>query len=125
VVGFSYLHATNLLATSAELGSDGLVGGMTGVVPEIGIRIWQAVQRGELDTARRLQDLILRVSRAVDLGPDLACLEVLYRARGLCDRISGSPQRGLDAATHEAIERILRECLASWEEETATAEAVS
>jgi dihydrodipicolinate synthase/N-acetylneuraminate lyase len=109
--GFSYLHATHLLAASARLGSDGLVGGLTGVVPELAVPIWRFVQDGDFAAADRLQSLFLRLARAVDLGPDIACLEALYRARGLCRRLSASPQRELALDAAIMVQRVLDEVL--------------
>jgi|SRR5579859_729499 len=115
-VGFSYLHATHLLATSVRLGSDGLAGGLTGVVPELAVAIWRATQAGNHATADRLQGLFLTLARAVDLGPDVACLEVLFRTRGLCSRMSASPQHELATETTILVQHVLEGVLAEMAE---------
>lgn len=109
--GFSYMHATHLLATSVRLGSDGVAGGLTGVVPELAVAIWRATQDGNHATADRLQSLFLKLARAVDLGPDVACLEVLFRARDLCSRMSASPQHELARQTTILVQQVLDEVL--------------
>jgi 4-hydroxy-tetrahydrodipicolinate synthase len=109
--GFSYLHATHLLAASLRLGSDGVAGGLTGVVPELAVAIWRAVQAGDHAGADRLQSVFLKLARAVDLGQDVACLEVLFRARGLGRLTSAPPQRELPRAQAAAVRRVLDEAL--------------
>src|SRR5262249_26664885 len=108
---FSYLHATHLMADSLRLGSDGVVGGLGGVVPELAVGIWRAHQTADSATAGLLQGPLLRLASALDAGPDVACLEVMFRERGLCGRISAPPQRALSHAAAAAVKSVLREVL--------------
>ncbi len=57
---FSYLHGTDQLATSTELGADGFVSSLTNVLPELAVAIWDAT---------RADDAELRVPPAVSIPP--------------------------------------------------------
>jgi dihydrodipicolinate synthase/N-acetylneuraminate lyase len=100
---FSYLHGTDQLATSAELGADGFVSALSNGLPELAVAIWDALRGDDADRAFRLQAQFLRIARATGFGPMHACLEALFRHRGLLDRMLPAPLRPLDAATARQV----------------------
>jgi 4-hydroxy-tetrahydrodipicolinate synthase len=95
--GFSYLHGTEQLATSAGLGADGFVSSLSNALPELAVAIWDAVQADDAERAFRLQLQFSRLARVIGFGPGLACLEVICRHRGLLERMLPRPLRSLDA----------------------------
>jgi 4-hydroxy-tetrahydrodipicolinate synthase len=102
---FSYLHGTDLLANSTELGADGFVTSLSNPYPELAVAIWDAVLDNEAERAFRLQAQFSRLARLTGLGPMLACLEVLCRNRGLLERMLPEPLRSVDAETARLIIR--------------------
>lgn len=104
--GFSYLHGTDLLANSTELGADGFVTSLSNPYPELAVAIWDAVQADDADRSFRLQAQFSRLARLTGFGPMHACLEVLCRHRGLLERMLPAPLRSVDPDT---ARRIIRE----------------
>lgn len=94
---FTYLHGTDQLATSAELKSDGFVSALSNGFPEIAVAVWDAVVAEDMDRAFRIQSQFLKIARATGFGPMHACLEVMFRHRGLLQSMLPAPLRSLDA----------------------------
>jgi 4-hydroxy-tetrahydrodipicolinate synthase len=103
-LGFSYLHGTDQLALSAELGSDGFVTSLSNALPELAVAIWDAVRDHDAERAFRLQAQLSRLARATGFGSMLACVEVFCRHRGLLQRMLPAPLRSLES---DAARRIL------------------
>jgi 4-hydroxy-tetrahydrodipicolinate synthase len=101
--GFSYLHGTDLLALSTELGADGFVTSLSNPLPELAVAIWDAARGDDADRAFRLQAQFSRLARATGFGPMLACLEAMCRHRGLLDRMLPAPLRSLDSETTRRV----------------------
>ncbi|SIN80651.1 4-hydroxy-tetrahydrodipicolinate synthase [Singulisphaera sp. GP187] len=108
--GFSYLHGTDQLAFSTELGSDGFVTSLSNALPELAVAIWDAARGDDAARAFRLQAQFCRLAQATAFGPMLACLEVMCRHRGLLNRMLPAPLRSTDETTAnrviEVMERI-------------------
>ncbi|MFO0907682.1 MAG: dihydrodipicolinate synthase family protein [Isosphaeraceae bacterium] len=100
---FTYLHGTDQLATSAELHTDGFVSALSNGLPELAVAIWNAVRNDDVDRAFRLQSQFLRIARATAFGPMHACLEAIFRHRGLLGRMLPKPLRSLDEATAQRV----------------------
>ena len=100
---FSYLHGTDLLANSTDLGADGFVSSLTNPLPELAVAIWDAALDDDAERAYRLQAQFSRLARAAGFGPMLACLEVICRHRGLLTRMLPAPLRPLDAETARRV----------------------
>jgi len=94
--GFSYLLGSYLISTAASLGADGFVTGLSGVFPELCVAAWDAARRGDDVEAARLDRILVKLAAAMESGSELACLEVMFRYRGLGNRISAAPQSQLD-----------------------------
>ncbi len=106
---FTYLHGTDQLATSTDLGADGFVSSLTNVLPELAVAIWDAAQADDADRAFRLQSQFLRIGRATAFGPFHACLDVMMRHRGFLKSMLPQPLRPLDDATAAAVVQVMDE----------------
>ncbi len=82
-LSFSYLHGTDLVGLSADLGADGFVTSLANPFPEVAVALWDAVAEGDADRGFRLQAQFSRLAQLTGFGPMLACLEVACRHRGL------------------------------------------
>jgi len=111
-IGFSYLHGSSLIATGASLGADGFVTGLSGVFPELCVAAWNAARSGDDETAARLERQLVKLGAALECGPQLACLEVLARRRGLLDWMSAHPQSRLAPDVADKVIAIADECAA-------------
>lgn len=96
---FSYLHGTDQIATSTELGADGFVSALSNALPELAVALWDAARCGDSARAFRLQAQFLRLARVTAYGPMHACLEVICKHRGFLGRMLPSPLHSLDAET--------------------------
>jgi 4-hydroxy-tetrahydrodipicolinate synthase len=105
---FSYLHGSDQIATSAELGADGFVSSLSNVLPELAVATWDATLAGDAK-AFVLQSQFLRVARATGFGPMHACLEAMMRRRGFLERMLPPPLRSLDEATARRVGAVLDE----------------
>ena len=101
-VGFSYLHGSSLVFTSTAMGADGFVSGLSGIFPELFVAAWNATEAREEEAAAYERE-ILRLVAALELGSPSACLEVMFRHRGLGNRISAHPRSKLDVQTAKKV----------------------
>ena len=102
-MGFSYLHGTDMLATSTELGADGFVSSLTNPLPELAVAIWDATRADELNRAFRLQSQFLKIARTTGYGQFHATLEVILKYRGLLSRMLPPPLQPVDAEVARRI----------------------
>jgi 4-hydroxy-tetrahydrodipicolinate synthase len=102
-VGFSYLHGTDLVGISTALGADGFVTSMANPFPEVAVALWDAVRQGDTARAFGLQVQFSRLAQITGFGPNLACLEVVCRQRGLLKRMLPAPLRPLDPETAQRV----------------------
>jgi 4-hydroxy-tetrahydrodipicolinate synthase len=107
--GFSYLHGNDLVGFSTELGADGFVISLANPFPEIIVALWDAARAGDAERAFSLQSKLTRLARITAFGPNLACLEIACRHRGLLDRMLARPLRSLDATAADRVVAILEE----------------
>lgn len=106
---FTYLHGTDQLATSTELGADGFVSSLSNVLPEVAVSLWDAARADDAERAFRLQSQFLRIARATGFGPMHACLEVMLRHRGFLDRMLPAPLRPLDPEAARRVVEVVEE----------------
>lgn len=104
---FAYLHGTDQIATSAELGADGFVSALSNAFPELAVALWEAVRAADFEAAFRLQSQFLRLARVTGFGPLHACLEVICKHRGFLDRMLPSPLRPLDPETAARVVEVV------------------
>ena len=69
-LGFSYLHGTDLLANSTDLGADGFVSSLTNPLPELSVAIWDAARGDDAERAYRLQSQFSRLAQRDRLRAD-------------------------------------------------------
>jgi 4-hydroxy-tetrahydrodipicolinate synthase len=103
-LGFSYLHGTDLVGLSTELGADGFVTSLANPFPEVAVALWDAARRGDAERTFLLQAQFSRLAQLTGFGPNLACLEVACRHRGFLKRMLPAPLRPLD---HETAQRVV------------------
>lgn len=108
-LGFSYLCGAVFISTSATLGADGSVTGVSGIFPELCVAIWKAAQNGNHAEAARLQRQFIVLSTAFDVAYHVSAMQVMCRHRGLGRFIAGHPFTTLDEATAEKILAIVQE----------------
>jgi dihydrodipicolinate synthase/N-acetylneuraminate lyase len=102
-MGFSYLHGSDQISVSTDLGADGFVSALSNFLPELVVAMWDAVRAEDVERAFRLQSQFMRIARVTGFGPMHACLEVIARHRGLLDRMLPAPLRPLDDETARRI----------------------
>ena len=100
---FSYLHGTDLLGLSTELGSDGFVTSLSNPFPEVAVALWDAAREGDAERAFRLQAQFTRLAQVTGFGSMHACLEAACRHRGLLRRMLPAPLQSLDAETARRV----------------------
>ena len=108
-MNFSYLHGTDMLAISSELGADGFVSSLTNPLPELAAAIWNSTRNDDLDRAFRLQSQFLRIGRTTTYGPFHASLEVIMRKRGFLTRMLPPPLQPVDRETAKRINDVIDE----------------
>ncbi len=104
---FSYLHGNDLLALSTGLGADGFVTSLSNPFPELMVAQWEAARGADPARSYRLLVQAMRLGRITGFGPNLACLEVACRQRGLLGRMLPRPLQALDAATAAQVVEVL------------------
>ena len=62
-LGFSYLHGTDLVGLSTELGADGFVTSLAEPFPELAVALWDAARADDAERAFRLQAQFSRLAR--------------------------------------------------------------
>jgi 4-hydroxy-tetrahydrodipicolinate synthase len=102
-LGYSYLHGTDLVGVSTELGADGFVTSLANAFPELAVALWEAARAGDAGRTFRLQSQFSRLARVTGFAPPLACLEVACRHRKLLQRMLPAPLRSLDPETSRRI----------------------
>jgi 4-hydroxy-tetrahydrodipicolinate synthase len=106
-LGFSYLHGTDLVGLSTDLGADGFVTSLANPFPEVAVALWDAAREGDAERAFRLQSQFSRLAQLTGFGPMLACLEVACRRRGLLQRMLPAPLRALDPETAGRVAEVI------------------
>ncbi|MCL4781958.1 MAG: dihydrodipicolinate synthase family protein [Bryobacterales bacterium] len=94
-----------LLYPSFQLGAHAAIAAILSAIPEACVALWEAVQAGDDDTARRLHDQLLEVWNALE-APNLpANVRTAMRILG---REGGYPRAPMPTSSPEQAERIRR-----------------
>jgi dihydrodipicolinate synthase/N-acetylneuraminate lyase len=106
-MNFSYLHGTDLLANSTDLGADGFVTSLSNPFPELAVAIWESVRDGDRERSFRLQAQFSRLGQGMGFGAMLACLEAACKHRHLLNRMLPKPLWSLDEETTLRVTRLM------------------
>jgi 4-hydroxy-tetrahydrodipicolinate synthase len=106
-LGFSYLHGTDLVGLSTELGADGFVTSLANAFPELAVTLWDVAREGDAERTFWLQAQFSRLAQVVGFGPQLACLEAACRHRQLLQRMLPPPLRSLDPELSRRVDAVL------------------
>lgn len=85
------------------MGAHGALAAIPTVTPKLSVQLWDAVQQGDLDTARDLHERILTVWRAIDRPNLPATLKAALELQG---RPAGYPRKPFKPATEADRSRI-------------------
>jgi 4-hydroxy-tetrahydrodipicolinate synthase len=111
VPGFRiFTGSDSMLLASLAMGGAGTICGAANVAPTWVVRIYDDVQRGNLDAARRHQDDLIRLVMALRAGVFPAAIKAALHLQGICEPWPAPPTAALDDAS---IAR-LRELLGGW-----------
>lgn len=102
-LGFSYLHGSDAIGVSTEMGADGFVSALSDIVPALAVALWDAARSGHDERVHALQLQFSRLGRAQTFGPSHACLDAAGRHLGLFKSMLPHPLRPL---TPEASQRV-------------------
>ena len=94
-------------AHALELGGDGIVPSTGNFVPEMFQQLYEAVVKGDMTTANRLQDETNEIAKIYQkdrtLGQSLTALKVMMQTKGLCEPWMLMPLTRLSATEEQAI----------------------
>lgn len=94
-----YVGPEEQTAQAVLLGAAGGVNGGANMFPELYVNIYNAALSSDLDTVRRLQKIILRISAEVySVGGYLSGLKAAMEVLGLCGRTLARPYSSLEAS---------------------------
>ena len=102
-LNFSYLHGSDLIGESTEMGSDGFVNSLSDLAPALAVAIWNASIAKDHGRVERLQAQFSRLGRATGFGSFLSCLDAAGRDLGLFQSMLPAPLRPLDAETEKRV----------------------
>ena len=104
-----YGGCDELGSSNIAIGVDGIIGSFYNDIPDLFIRIWNAVKSSDVRLAAELQRKALRViSLGVNNGSMMACLKLWLRAAGVN---AGYARRPFDNFSREERDRLISELL--------------
>jgi 4-hydroxy-tetrahydrodipicolinate synthase len=90
--GFSVLTGSEFLVlVGLQMGVRGCVGGLHNICPHLAVELYEAFQRGDLETARQRQDALIDVWQIFTYGKIWGAFDEALRWLGLCERATGAP----------------------------------
>lgn len=105
-----YGGCDELGSSNISLGVDGIIGSFYNVIPDLYLRIWQAVKASDIPLATALQSKALRVIFAgIRSGSMMACMKVWLRGAGVS---AGYARRPFSNFTEEEEKKLLEELVA-------------
>lgn len=111
-----YGGCDELGSSNVALGVDGVIGSFYNCIPDLYIRIWNAVKENRVADAAALQKKALHVIEAgVDSGSMIACIKLWLRAAGIP---AGYARRPFTNFTPEQAEKLVRALVALDERES-------
>lgn len=106
-----FTGSDTMLLASLAMGGAGTICGAGNVAPGWVVRIYDAYRRGDLESARRHQDLLYQLVMAVRGGVFPGAIKAALHLQGICQPWSAPPVQRLDGR----LETVLHERLAAWE----------
>ena len=111
-----YGGCDELGSSNIALGVDGIIGSFYNCIPDLYLRIWDAVKASDQPLATALQRKALKViMTGVDSGSMMACLKLWLREAGV---MAGFARRPFTNFTPEEREKLVRKLLLIDEEES-------
>lgn len=105
-----YGGCDELGSSNISLGVDGIIGSFYNVIPDLYLRIWQAVKASDIPLATALQSKALHVIFAgIRSGSMMACMKVWLRGAGVS---AGYARRPFSNFTEEEEKKLLEELVA-------------
>lgn len=107
--GFSVLHGCDRALTGMlALGCDGTVSGIAGVFPEPFVAVYQAYRKGDMDGARKLQDVCIRFCDILKRGTNMSYFKEGLKIRGIPAGYMRKPQLDLEPDETGKLRRELK-----------------
>ena len=105
-----YGGCDELGSSNIALGVDGIIGTFYNVIPDLYLRIWDAVKRSDLQEAAELQRKALHViGIGVESGSMMACVKLWLRAAGIPAGYARRPFTNFEGAEGEKLVQKLLE----------------
>lgn len=108
------IGADKFLVPGLSMGCDGTISGNSNVCPEWYVAIYNAVQKGDFEKARRLQSAANEIGR-ITLAGNIPSIKAALRARGMTGGHVRRPLMDLPAQRVLEIEEGMKELLANFE----------
>jgi 4-hydroxy-tetrahydrodipicolinate synthase len=97
-----------LILVGLQMGCDGFIGGVHNVCPHIASGLYQAFLRGDIETARQLQQDLIATWQIFRHGAIWGAFDEALRYLGICERATGAPYvTALTAEERTAVHQIL------------------
>ena len=104
-----YGGCDELGSSNIALGVDGIIGSFYNCIPDLYLRIWDAVKRSDIPAATALQCKAVHVIMAgIHSGSMMACIKLWLRAAGIP---AGYARRPFTNFTPQEEERLVKELL--------------
>jgi 4-hydroxy-tetrahydrodipicolinate synthase len=105
-----FTGSDSMLLASLAMGGAGTICGAANVAPSWVVRIYDAVMRGDWESARGSQDALIELVMALRTGVFPAAIKASLQLQGICEPWPAPPVAALD----EASTARLRQRLAGW-----------
>jgi 4-hydroxy-tetrahydrodipicolinate synthase/2-dehydro-3-deoxy-phosphogluconate/2-dehydro-3-deoxy-6-phosphogalactonate aldolase len=97
-----------LIYTHLSLGGNGVVSAVANAFPEIVIELYEEFKKGNYESAKKVQDKVLRIRQALKNGPYMAGVKGALKLRGMDFLEPRSPLQSLDEEELKRLEEDLR-----------------
>ncbi|HVD02375.1 MAG TPA: dihydrodipicolinate synthase family protein [Candidatus Dormibacteraeota bacterium] len=102
-----FTGSDTMLIASLVMGGAGTICAAANIAPQWVVSLYDAVKRGDLDAARRGQDLLIELGRAVGVGVFPSAFKAALHLQGVCDPWPAPPVAPLDEASKARLKERL------------------